>query len=70
MTTIDTADLFTPASRRQRVVDWQAPGPVAKTAARMSGLEVMRAIRDGILPEPPMARLIDFVCGSPSPAGS
>ena len=26
----------------------------------MSGLEAMRAIRDGILPEPPMARLIDF----------
>jgi uncharacterized protein (TIGR00369 family) len=60
MTTIDTADLFTPASRRERVVDWQAPGPVAKAAARMSGLEFMRAIRDGILPEPPMARLIDF----------
>jgi hypothetical protein len=70
MTTIDTADLFTPASRRQRVVDWQAPAPVAKAAARMSGLEFMRAIRDGVLPEPPMARLIDFVCGSPSPAGS
>jgi uncharacterized protein (TIGR00369 family) len=60
MTTIEAADLFTPASRRERVVDWQAPGPVAKAAARMSGLEFMRAIRDGILPEPPMARLIDF----------
>jgi uncharacterized protein (TIGR00369 family) len=60
MTTIEAADLFTPASRRERVVDWQAPGPVAKAAARMSGLEFMRAIRDGTLPEPPMARLIDF----------
>jgi uncharacterized protein (TIGR00369 family) len=60
MTTIYTTDLFTPASRRERVVDWQAPGPVAKAAARMSGLEFMRAIRDRILPEPPMARLIDF----------
>lgn len=58
--TADTMDLFTAASRRERVVDWQAPGPVAKAAARMSGLETMRAIRDGILPEPPMARLIDF----------
>jgi uncharacterized protein (TIGR00369 family) len=56
----DGADLFSPAFRRQRVVDWQAPGPVAKAAAAMSGLEAMRAIRDGILPEPPMARLIDF----------
>jgi uncharacterized protein (TIGR00369 family) len=58
--TADTADLFSAASRRERVVDWQAPLPVAKAAAAMSGLEAMRAIRDGILPEPPMARLIDF----------
>ncbi len=58
--TADSAGLFSPALRRQRVVDWQAPGPVGKAAAAMSGLEAMRAIRDGILPEPPMARLIDF----------
>ena len=60
---VDTADrvgLFAPALRRERVVDWQAPGPVAKAAAAMSGLEAMRAIRDGILPPPPMARLIGF----------
>jgi uncharacterized protein (TIGR00369 family) len=56
----NTVDLFAAASRRQRVVEWQAPGPVAKAAAAMSGLETMRAIRDGILPPPPMARLIGF----------
>src|SRR6202795_1264923 len=60
MTMSDTVDLFSPATRRERVVDWQAPGPVAKAAAAMSGLEAMRAIRDGILPPPPMARLIGF----------
>lgn len=60
MSIADTADLFSPAIRRERVVDWQAPGPAAKAAAGMSGLEAMRAIRDGVLPEPPMARLIDF----------
>ena len=60
METIETVDLFSPASRRERVVDWQAPGPVAKVAAGMSGMEAMCAIRDGILPEPPMARLIGF----------
>jgi uncharacterized protein (TIGR00369 family) len=60
MTTMDTANLFSPASRRERMVDWQAPGPVAKAAAGMSGLEVVCGIRDGVLPEPPMARLIDF----------
>jgi uncharacterized protein (TIGR00369 family) len=60
MTPANTADLFAPGSRRERVVDWQAPGPAAKAAATMSGMEVMRAIRDGILPPPPMARLIGF----------
>jgi uncharacterized protein (TIGR00369 family) len=60
MTTIDTVDLFSPAARRERVVDWQAPGPAAKVAAGMTGMEAMCAIRDGLLPEPPMARLIDF----------
>jgi uncharacterized protein (TIGR00369 family) len=60
MTAPDIADLFAPSTRRERVVDWQAPGPVTKAAAGMSGMEMMCAIRDGILPEPPMARLIDF----------
>ncbi|HEY9452621.1 MAG TPA: PaaI family thioesterase, partial [Bradyrhizobium sp.] len=33
MTMTDSVDLFSPALRRQRIVDWQAPGPVAKAAA-------------------------------------
>lgn len=60
MSTADIANLFSAAGRRERVVDWQAPGPVAKAAAGMSGLEAMCAIRDGVLPPPPMARLIGF----------
>ena len=60
MTAIESIDLFAAASVRQRVVDWQAPGPAAKAASAMSGLEAMQAIRDGILPPPPMARLIGF----------
>lgn len=60
MTATQPADLFSPDQRRERIVDWQAPGPAAKAAAGMSGLDAMRAIRDGLLPEPPMARLIDF----------
>jgi uncharacterized protein (TIGR00369 family) len=60
MTTVDTIDLFSPALRRERVVKWQAPGPAAEAAARMSGMETMCAIRDGHLPPPPMARLIGF----------
>jgi uncharacterized protein (TIGR00369 family) len=60
MTATDTIDLFSFDTRRHRVVEWQAPGPVARVASGMSGLETMCAIRDGILPPPPMARLIGF----------
>src|SRR4051794_21981690 len=57
---VKSPDLFDRALRRERVVDCQARGPAATAAMGMSGLEAMRAIRDGLLPEPPMARLIDF----------
>lgn len=57
---VETPDLFAPPLRRHRVVDWQAPGPAARAAMGMSGLEAMQAIRDGLLPPPPMAKLIGF----------
>ena len=57
---IERPDFFAPHLRRERVVDWQAPGPAAKAALTMSGMEAMQAIRDGILPPPPMAKLIGF----------
>jgi uncharacterized protein (TIGR00369 family) len=60
MTATESVDLFSFDTRRHRVVDWQAPGPVAEAAAGMTGLETMCAIRDGILPPPPMARLVGF----------
>ena len=60
MTAGETSDLHSPELTRTRVVEWQAPGPVAKAAMPMSGIEAMRAIRDGVLPPPAMARLIGF----------
>jgi uncharacterized protein (TIGR00369 family) len=57
---VEALDLFAPGLRRQRVVDWQAPGPAARAAMGMSGLVAMQAIRDGLLPPPPMAKLIGF----------
>jgi uncharacterized protein (TIGR00369 family) len=54
----ETAELFSPSMRRERLVDWQSPGPVARAAAGMSGMEAMCGIRDGLLPPPPLARLI------------
>jgi hypothetical protein len=70
MAATEAADLFSPDKRRERVVDWQAPGPAAKAAAGMSGMAAMYAIRDGLLPEPPMARLSDFRLRVAEPAGS
>src|SRR6476660_9914701 len=67
MTPTDTIALFSLDTRRHRVVEWQAPGPVAKAAAGLTGLETMCAIRDGILPPPPMARLIGFEMGIAEP---
>ncbi|MCC8956780.1 PaaI family thioesterase [Bradyrhizobium sp. Pear77] len=60
MTAAETPDLHSPELTRTRVVEWQAPGPVASAAMPMSGIEAMRAIRDGHLPPPPMAKLIGF----------
>jgi uncharacterized protein (TIGR00369 family) len=67
MSIADTTNLFSAAARRERVVEWQAPGPVAKAVAAMSGLQAMCGIRDGILPPPPMARLIGFRLGIAEP---
>jgi uncharacterized protein (TIGR00369 family) len=60
MTASDTHELFSPTLRRERVVDWQAPGPVATAAMGLSGMDAMQAIRDGRLPPPPLAKLIGF----------
>lgn len=60
MTAAETSDLHSPELLRTRVVEWQAPGPVARAAMPMSGIAAMRAIRDGSLPPPPMAKLIGF----------
>src|SRR5438105_6388807 len=64
----DHPDLFAPHLRRERVVDWQAPGPAAQAAMAMSGMEAMQAIRDGILPPPPMAKLIGFRTATVEPS--
>ncbi|UQR66864.1 PaaI family thioesterase [Bradyrhizobium sp. C-145] len=61
MTQADQLDLFSPDQRRERVVDWQAPAPVAKVVMGLSGMDAMLGIRDGRLPPPPpFAKLIGF----------
>ena len=45
---------------RSLTVSWQEPQVLAEAAGRMSGMEFLRAIRDGHLPGPPIAQLLGF----------
>ena len=45
---------------RSRTVTWHDPMITAAGALERSGLETMEAIRDGILPPPPIAMLMQF----------
>ena len=67
MTCNDQLDLFSPAQRRERVVEWQVPAPVAKVAMGLSGMDAMLGIRDGRLPPPPFAKLIGFMVTTVEP---
>lgn len=53
-------DPLAPSLTRRHTVDWQDSAATRKAAAGKSGLEIMRGIRDGTLPAPPIARLMDF----------
>ena len=45
---------------RSLSVAWQDPQALARAGRSMSGLEFLRAIRDGRLPAPPIAELLGF----------
>ena len=45
---------------RTRTVSWEDPAPGAEAAREMSGLEYLRAMMRGELPEPPIAGLLGF----------
>ena len=57
-----TGTAHDPSLTRRRTVDWQDPAAVRRSAQGLTGLEIMRGIRDGTLPPPPMARLIGIDC--------
>jgi uncharacterized protein (TIGR00369 family) len=46
--------------QRTRTFDWEDPVANAALGRELSGLDFMRAIRDGTIPPPPIARLMDF----------
>jgi uncharacterized protein (TIGR00369 family) len=45
---------------RSRTVSWHDPMITAAGALERSGLETMEAIRDGVLPPPPIAKLVQM----------
>ena len=47
-------------SGRERTVTWEDPLANARPVASMTGLEFLEAIRDGVIPQPPIARLLGF----------
>lgn len=46
--------------KRELTVAWSDPAALAAAGVAMSGLDFLRAIRDGRLPAPPIARLLGF----------
>lgn len=46
--------------KRSVEVSWQDPAALAEAGRAMPGIEFLRAIRDGRLPSPPIARLLGF----------
>ena len=45
---------------RERLVTWEDPLASASSLRDLSGLEAIRAVRDGRVPPPPIARLMNF----------
>ena len=50
----------TAAADRRRVVTWADPGPTLAAGQRLAGMDLLRRIRDGDLPAPPIALLLGF----------
>jgi len=45
---------------RERLVQWEDPLASAGALRQLSGLEAIRAVRDGVVPPPPIANLMGF----------
>jgi uncharacterized protein (TIGR00369 family) len=52
------------ASARTRTVEWDDPLPGFELGRTMSGLDYLRAMAAGKLPQPPVAKLLGFGIGS------
>ncbi len=45
---------------RERLVQWEDPVETAGALRAMPGIEALRAVRDGLVPPPPIANLMGF----------
>lgn len=48
------------AGQRRRSFSWEDPAATAAAGMQLTGLDYLRAVVDGTLPPPPVARLLDF----------
>jgi uncharacterized protein (TIGR00369 family) len=53
--------------QRSRTVTWHEPGPSTAKGLTMAGVDYLRAIANGDLPQPPMASLMRFEIASVDP---
>jgi uncharacterized protein (TIGR00369 family) len=51
---------MTVETRRHATIEWSDPKALAEAGRTMAGIDFMRAIRDGRLPQPPIAQLVGF----------
>ena len=61
--TVELADTEVRAdwgSPRTRTVTWNDPGPSTAKGLSMPGIDYLRAMADGVLPQPPIAGLLQF----------
>jgi uncharacterized protein (TIGR00369 family) len=57
---VDTDALADWGPQRSKTVTWHSPGPSTAKGLTMSGIDYLRAMVDGDLPEPPIAGLMEF----------
>jgi uncharacterized protein (TIGR00369 family) len=53
--------------QRSRTVTWHEPGPSTARGLTMAGVDYLRAMADGELPQPPIAGLLRFEIASADP---
>jgi uncharacterized protein (TIGR00369 family) len=63
----DTAPREGWGERRSRVVSWHDPAPTTSAGMRMAGIDYLRAMIDGQLPQPPIAGLMQLRLESAEP---